>query len=641
MKRLAFLLLLPLLAISSWASVKINGIYYELNSSSKTATVVSSSSGYTGSIQIPSIVTKGSEIYSVTKIGNYAFNGCTGLTSITIPNSVTSIGDYAFYSCTGLTYITIPNSVTSIGNTAFYNCTGLTYISIPSSITSIGDNAFLNCTGLTMVTLNSNAIASKTYTSSSGIRFIFGAQVKEYIIGESVTSIGQNAFSFCTRLKEVHAKRTNPSEYNCSDWAFNDIANISEIPLYVPKGCANAYLQCAPWNKFKIFREMETESDVEGKTFTLESPRGYIGYSSLYLCKTSVANASKFAIVNYEGKNYLYDVTNSAFVIHSTAARAGTTGNILRESKTDLSKAVTGFVWGKTGIDTYPWYLEDDFGNWLQMDSNSPSIVCMNTWKDFQGGNGGNTYNVTIIDTDFDATAAIQILSTYFPPGLAASVTLSQTRVTLTSAGETIQLTATVLPENANDKSVTWSSSNTNVATVSKTGLVTAVANGTATITATTNDGSNKSATCKVTVNNQGHVVGTFHPVSRVSTIVPGKEYMIYNSAWSTGTYSDRWGFVYDNNKIAINGLSVPESFQTSDNAYLWTFEDAGDGKYYVMNVGSGNYAGTGTTMSDTPVAFTIASFVDCPEKGDAGSRSDDGTRIESKNITVSKKLFY
>ncbi len=75
---------------------------------------------------------------SVTRIGNFAFEGCSGLTSITIPNSVTSIGQGAFSDCSGLTSVTIPNSVTSIGAAAFGDCTGLTSITIPNSVTSIG-----------------------------------------------------------------------------------------------------------------------------------------------------------------------------------------------------------------------------------------------------------------------------------------------------------------------------------------------------------------------------------------------------------------------------------------------------------------------------------------------------------------------
>ena len=69
----------------------------------------------------------------VTGIGDSAFYNCTGLTSVTIPDSVTSIGQYAFYGCTGLTSVTIPDSVTSIGSYAFYGCTGLTSVTFENT----------------------------------------------------------------------------------------------------------------------------------------------------------------------------------------------------------------------------------------------------------------------------------------------------------------------------------------------------------------------------------------------------------------------------------------------------------------------------------------------------------------------------
>ena len=84
-------------------------------------------------------------------LGDHAFYGCTGLTSLTIPSSVTSIGDYAFYECCGLTSLSIPSSVTSIGYSAFQGCSGLASLSIPSSVTSIGDYAFEGCSGLTSI----------------------------------------------------------------------------------------------------------------------------------------------------------------------------------------------------------------------------------------------------------------------------------------------------------------------------------------------------------------------------------------------------------------------------------------------------------------------------------------------------------
>ena len=111
---------------------------------------------------------------SVTSIGDFAFRGCTGLTSITIPNSVTSIGYGAFYGCTGLTSITIPESVTSIGDFAFRGCTGLTSITIPNSVTSIGSGAFYGCTGLTSITIPDSvtSIVNHAFFGCSGLTSI-------------------------------------------------------------------------------------------------------------------------------------------------------------------------------------------------------------------------------------------------------------------------------------------------------------------------------------------------------------------------------------------------------------------------------------------------------------------------------------
>ena len=155
------------------------------------------------SVTIPrSVINKG-KTYSVTSIGEYAFRSCPSLESITIPNSVTSIGEYAFQSCKSLTSITIPNNVTSIGGRTFSGCSSLTSISIPNSVISIGERAFTNCYSLATVTLNSDAVVSKNYIPDSTICTIFGSQVKEYVIGNSVTAIGEEAFSYCDSLTSV------------------------------------------------------------------------------------------------------------------------------------------------------------------------------------------------------------------------------------------------------------------------------------------------------------------------------------------------------------------------------------------------------------------------------------------------------
>ena len=106
------MMLLPLVASAD--AVEIDGIYYNLVSKIQEAEVTKNPNKYTGSVVIPEKVTYESVEYSVTSIENRAFEGCSGLTSVTIPNSVTSIGDWAFYDCSGLTSVTIPISVTSI-----------------------------------------------------------------------------------------------------------------------------------------------------------------------------------------------------------------------------------------------------------------------------------------------------------------------------------------------------------------------------------------------------------------------------------------------------------------------------------------------------------------------------------------------
>ena len=131
MKKLFLLLTLFLCTSMAWAyDAEVSGIYYYLNQSNKTAQVISNyGNKYTGDICIPESISVEGTIYVVTSLGNSCFCRCTGLTSITIPNSVTSLGSSCFYGCTGLTSITIPNSVTSLGYRCFYGCNNLSTIS--------------------------------------------------------------------------------------------------------------------------------------------------------------------------------------------------------------------------------------------------------------------------------------------------------------------------------------------------------------------------------------------------------------------------------------------------------------------------------------------------------------------------------
>jgi len=134
---------------------------------------------------------------SVVSIGSAAFLDCSNLTSITIPNGVTRIEDGTFYECSGLTSITIPNSVTSIGDQAFWHCGSLTSITIPNGVTSIGSEAFSGCSGLTSITIP-NSVTSLGYQA-----FVYCSVLTSITIPNSVTSIGEGAFAFCGYLTSI------------------------------------------------------------------------------------------------------------------------------------------------------------------------------------------------------------------------------------------------------------------------------------------------------------------------------------------------------------------------------------------------------------------------------------------------------
>ena len=230
---------------------------------------------------------------SVISIGDYAFKGCSSLTSVTIGESVISIGDYAFFDdCSSLTSITIGNSVTSIGKYAFAFCSSLTSITIPNSVTSIGDWAFAYCSSLTSITIGNsvtsigkyafyNNCSKLTKTNYTGdiagwcnIKFgnsmanpiyyshnfyINDQEIKDLVIPNNVTSIGDDAFAFCSSLTSITCEAETPP--TLGSYTFYDVS--TSIPVYVPCGCVKAYKAKSGWKDFTNIQEPLAEYSIE------------------------------------------------------------------------------------------------------------------------------------------------------------------------------------------------------------------------------------------------------------------------------------------------------------------------------------------------------------------------------------------
>ena len=294
--KLVLIILVSMMGMNAYSyDACIDGIYYNFNGDNAIVThqhPTNSSNDYKGAVVIPSSVHYNSKDYSVTSIDEDAFNMCSGLTSITIPSSVTSIDENAFSGCSSLTTITIPSGVTSIGDYAFSGCTGLTTITIPNSVQTLGNNIVSGCIALNSIEVDAG---NSIYDSRGNCNAIILtatntliAGCKSTVIPNTVTSIGFEAFYFCSSLTTITIPNSvltigNNAFHGCS--GLTSVKLYAETPapllagifptaqpmtLYVPQGSKAAYQSASGWRNFRTIIEYDPSFTLTANDLKME-----------------------------------------------------------------------------------------------------------------------------------------------------------------------------------------------------------------------------------------------------------------------------------------------------------------------------------------------------------------------------------
>lgn len=434
--------------------------------------------GKTGNYVIPS---------TVKTIADYAFDHCEKINSVSIPDDVTSIGGYAFIECKALTNINIPASLTSLGECAFYGNECLSSpITIPSGVKKIPSSCFYNCSRLTSVNIPEGV------EEIENMAFAFSNLIEEIKLPSTIKKIGNGCFQYCYSLQKINIPE---GITEIPDYAFYSCSlNSIELPKTIQKIGGKAFYDCyfstiiIP-NTIKSIGSYALYSNSLEEVYVYNTPSllaiGEHLFSHdlleihVYEPLTEMFKTAQYwreyadYIVGDIPINPVKSITLDKTNIVMDAYSEGTLTATINPNDASIKDVIY------TSSNEDAVIILDNTGKFMTLEAGTATITATAL-----GGSGVKaTCEITVSDGTIKAE----------------SVTLNTTNTTI-ALGSTKTLTATVLPEDATMRTVTWKSSNTEVATVDKNGVVTAVGAGTATITATAADGKGAYAECKVNV---------------------------------------------------------------------------------------------------------------------------------------------
>ena len=465
-------------------------------------------------------------------IENNAFRNCTSLKDITIPDAVTKIEDSVFENCTALTKVTVGNQVSSIGQSAFSGCTALPQITLPASVQTIGDKAFSHCEALAEVKL------SEGLTSIGSYAFEYNIALPKVTLPNTLESLGERAFQYCDVLADVDlgaGLKVIPEYCFYEDPALQKVI----LPYQFTTVNASAFANCTKLTDITFNRNV---SSVDASALSYKDKTTIHGVKGTYAETFASDNGFKFEALNAPAtgitlsKEKIEIAKDKSIRLTASLTPVDTSDELTWTSSNEEVATVEDGVVKAVGLGeveivamagsvtkSCPVKVYQGVNN-ITLDVTSHTMTIGDflqltatiypkdaEYKDVIWSS--NNEDVAVVDqkglVQAKAYGKVKITATSKDGGLEAvcNVTVEPVAVTEVSlnakavtlkVGETYQLKETILPENATDKTVTWTSSNTKAATVSG-GAVTAVGTGSAVIIVKTNSGA-KTASCTVTV---------------------------------------------------------------------------------------------------------------------------------------------
>ena len=502
-------------------------------------------------------------------IGESAFSNCTSIEKAELPSSVSSLGENAFAGCTGLKNVTLSEKLKYISSGAFSDCNSLESIDLPDNITEIGLGSFLNCTALQNVKIGKNTTTIERYA------FLGCSSLKSIEIPANVKYICESAFEDCTNLSSVKlnnglqqldnyvfynclnlkkiiipASVTYLSDYSLGYYGKND--NNYKIPDFVIVGDINSCAQRYANNNGFKFEEYKVnlptpqitslKNTTGGVKLQWNKVNGAYGYRLYYrpasggwkrFKDTTATSFTDSGVSPNRTETYTIRCIdrngNTVSGFNSNGWSIKYTPVAPTISKLENTSGGIKLTWNKiAGVYGYRLYYRPASGGWKRFKDTTAT-----TYTDAAVKSGRTeTYTIRCIDKNGNTVSGYNSKGwskkyVYNPP---KSIKLNKTSAYI---GKKESVTLKYTLSAGSTSTVTWSSSNKNVATVSG-GKVTAKGAGATTITATTANG--KKATCKVTVINGVRQYYTCtsgnRTIAEYSVVVPVGCYYKQSNAW-------------------------------------------------------------------------------------------------------------